>query len=208
MECNRSVIFNPLWREGFRPFLLGLMRGDRSQQRIPTTGRSVVRRGVLKGMASPLVRWIAMLALLASVLPQLAAGLLMLKDYRGEHELRCHFGVRSIEVTMHHLNADTLSGESALVHRQPSLRTLVFGRCHSNNDRDHHFVFGRHYVLIEDDNSRTQEVASLVAFEPAACDAIIFDPGLSESSYVSRCLESMGGSLPPQWMRRGVMMQL
>lgn len=168
----------------------------------------MVRRGVLEGMASPLVRWIAMVALLASVLPQLAAGLMVLGDCQGEHELRCHFGARSVEVTMHHRNVEALPGESAMVHRHSWLEAVVVGRCKSDDEPDHHFVFGRQSVMVEEDDLRAQGVALLVAFEPRGYDIVVLEPCLLEERCFHRTLESVDCLSPPQLMRRGVMMRL
>lgn len=184
------------------------MKPGQSRHRSPTASGAVVRRGLLGLMASSLIRWVAMVALVAAVLPQVAAGLMVMGGFQGDHELRCNFGAGSVEITMHHQVAAGLVCKPAVDHRHTWLETLVVGRCKSNDEPDHHFVFGRQSVLVEENYSRVQEIADLVAFESSAFDVVILEPDLVESSGPSRPLEGVGGLSPPLMMRRGVMMRI
>lgn len=159
-------------------------------------------------MASPLIRWVAVVAVVAANLPLLAGAMLALTNYAGDHEFRCSFGDNRIEIVLHHRAASDGGVAKVTGHHHTLVEQMVIGRCMSDDEPDHHFGFRRDSVLSEDDSSRVQEMADCVDFEPPAVELTAMPLPKIESPAVEGCRENFAGLSPPQVMRRGVMMRL
>jgi hypothetical protein len=158
-------------------------------------------------MASALIRWVALLAMFGVLCPQLAAGLLAFGNFRGDHEFRCSMGDGCFEITLHHRDLAG-TGKAAVAHRHTWIETLVVGRGKSNDEPDHHFVVGRPSGLVEDDDSRVQDVADAAGFEPEGQQMASLPICVEQTLRVTLPEKNLEGLSPPQCLRRGVIMRL
>ncbi|MCH7224716.1 hypothetical protein [Haloferula sp. A504] len=158
-------------------------------------------------MSSAPARCLAAVLLLGACFPQVFAGVLVMGSLQGDHELQCHFDNHRVELTLHHPRLSAVLGTAQRTHRHTMVEKLLVGRGVSHDEPDHRWSFGWQEILVDDDESRDQEVGWVACHEPGCIEVVRLEVAGCDRVAVA-CPDAAGGGLsPPRAMRRGEVMR-